>query len=401
MRRMIIAYILLALPSPLLVLFYGLFLLFGSARTFPGRFPRAHRWYRLPLPREAARCSDGSAYSIYLKKGSGNKLVVFFSGGGMSWNAYTAARPYTLRRILTGDIYYYPRVSRYQELLRGGMMLPGDKRNPFKDWNILYIPYASADLHTGDARFPYRDLRGREKVLYHEGVRNVAAALAAAQPIFGPPEQLLIAGDSAGAISCLAQAPNVLRHFPCARVAVYSDSGQLYSPKWQEIIRDVWHADPRLVDCLADGNLLTNWFRLLRGQLGDDVEYLLSCSIYDETLASYQNKLNYDRYARSKQALLEFNQHLNETVTALSRELPAFHYFLSEQSKKASDGSTAHTAACFPWFYRKTAQGVSVAEWLNDAVNSAKPYNVGRELLALAASSAPEPAASEAQVGRA
>jgi hypothetical protein len=91
--------------------------------------------------------------------------------------------------------------------------------------------------------------------------------------------------------------------------------------------------------------------------------------------------MNNDLFALDSRALSEFNLHFNKTVYTLSNKIPNYRYFISEQDKKEKDGSTAHTAARYKRFYSKTSLGLSLADWLDDAVNSGKFYNVGEELL--------------------
>ena len=53
--------------------------------------PEIGRWVRL----YADGCMTANGEEVYadFQLGSENKLLLFFLGGGVSWNAYTAARP--------------------------------------------------------------------------------------------------------------------------------------------------------------------------------------------------------------------------------------------------------------------------------------------------------------------
>ena len=44
--------------------------------------PKIIPWYRISIPEGIT--GDGSAYHIYIKKGTGKNLCVFLSGGGSS-----------------------------------------------------------------------------------------------------------------------------------------------------------------------------------------------------------------------------------------------------------------------------------------------------------------------------
>ncbi len=383
MKRLLL-YALAATFSPAIAAAYGISWLLRGARPFRGSFPSTHRWYRLAIPAERARSSDGSPYAVYLKKGTVNRLVVFFSGGGVSWDGYTAARPITPATLLNGeDAYYFPAVHRYLELMNGGILAANDPRNPFNDWSFILLPYSTGDFHVGHGTFAYRDRRGRDRVLYHWGARNVRAALEVAAPLFGSPEQLLIAGESAGAFGCVAQAPEVLKHFAgCRRIIIYSDSGQLFWPRWQEVVRDVWKADPVFWECITSGgNLILDWFRWLYGRLGDRAIYLQSCSIYDGILSTFQSKMNHGAFVCDRRAISGFALHLGETVRALSREVPGYRYYLTDQGQSPRDGSTPHTTCRYARFYSGGPKGVSVAAWLEDAASGRRLHNVGEGLV--------------------
>lgn len=377
-----LALVILLLFSPVIALAYGLLMLFGRAHRFKGTFPRTHRWFIHTLPTDQARCSDGSPYSIYLKRGTVNKLVVYFSGGGLAWDAYTAARPTTLRTMLFGgEGYYFGRVMTYLEIINGGILAPWDPRNPFNDWNCVFIPYATGDCHVGDNDYSYTDARGRQRVLHHHGARNVDAALDAALPIFGCPDEVLVAGESAGAIGCVAQAPNVARRLGCGHLTVYSDSGQMYTPRWPQILRENWRVEQPLAACVADGNLLLHWFRWLNREMDGRVTLLQSCSSHDGTLAAYESKLNGGDFTYDARELADFNARLCRVFSTLAGELPNYRFYLSEQGRNPRDGSTLHTAARYPWYYSRNAEGISVASWLDDAVNRGSLYHVGQGLL--------------------
>ncbi len=60
----------------------------GDARDYDGKNIPG-QWYRLPV--QDGICGDGSAYHIYINYGSCDSLCVFFSGGGMVWDAILSA----------------------------------------------------------------------------------------------------------------------------------------------------------------------------------------------------------------------------------------------------------------------------------------------------------------------
>ena len=195
------------------------------AKIFSGSFPKTHTWYQLPLPRGKASCSEGSAYHISVKRGATNKLVVFFAGGGMSWDETSAAHPISIWSLFNGQgLTYFSRIG-IQEWAKAGLLGAKNPKNPFNDWNYILLPYATGDFHVGDNDFAYPGRWRQRKILRHYGARNVTASLEAAKELFPPPEQLLIAGESAGALGCVAQAAHVVEYWAqysttCAGAAV-------------------------------------------------------------------------------------------------------------------------------------------------------------------------------------
>ncbi|MCL1801051.1 MAG: hypothetical protein FWG25_06795, partial [Promicromonosporaceae bacterium] len=50
-----------------------------------------------------------------------------------------------------------------------GLFKTTDKRNPFRDWHMVNIPYVTADFHIGNHDFPYQSANNEPKVLHHHG----------------------------------------------------------------------------------------------------------------------------------------------------------------------------------------------------------------------------------------
>ena len=124
--------------------------------------PKLNKWYAIDI--DEAISADGSRWQGYIKKGSENKVMVLFFGGGLSVDEYTAAR--TLERE---DGFYNARITtglnvmaRYIEKYEIGS---SSKNNPFKDWSIIAIPYNNGDFHSGQGEFEYTALDGSKQIL--------------------------------------------------------------------------------------------------------------------------------------------------------------------------------------------------------------------------------------------
>lgn len=173
-------------------------------------------WYRLPVSEGLS--GDGSEYYVYVRQGTSRHLCIFFSGGGMAWNEYTAARPVSGGKLTAGmPNYYWNNLRPFTQIMniRVGLTDLVNPLNPFKDWSFLIVTYATGDLHVGENDFPYTAEDGSQQIVHFHGRRNFRAAMEHAVVYFPDPDKLLIAGDSAGAFAVPALTDEILsRYYP-------------------------------------------------------------------------------------------------------------------------------------------------------------------------------------------
>ena len=108
------------------------------------------------------------------------------------------------------------------------------RKNPFRDWTFLVLPYASGDFHSGTGEYHYMD-GSKERVVYHNGYNNYSAFMNAAMPYVGNPDTLLVTGFSAGGFATSLLADDVIDRFPSAEnITVCVDSSLLLYDGWHE-----------------------------------------------------------------------------------------------------------------------------------------------------------------------
>ena len=339
---------------------------------------KSHKWYHHPL----TRCitSNGQHYSITMKKGTVNRLLVNFIGGGMSWNEETASRPITLTSAFGSKEAFY--ISYLSNMMLGlmhiGLLKADDKRNPFNDWYILNIPYVSADFHLGNNDFPYQSLKGEAKILHHHGNKIFETILTILKKFYKEsPEVLLVMGVSAGGFGCMAHAPTIKDLYPeCKKVIVYSEGTHIRSPIWREIAKNVWKVKDELQAYIESEDLIFDLFRYAKDNMSPDTLFLHSNSIWDSELVRFTNKMYHGKLEVNPEALSYFNNTLKETVSKLKNEIPNYFYYLTDYGKK-KNGTTPHIFIGSPaLFYGKIQDDTSIAEWLDQAVNG-QAINVG------------------------
>lgn len=120
----------------------------GLSKTFLMKHPELEgepevgKWYRITP--ETAKSSNGTEWHGILRKGSENKLVVYFFGGGVSITEETSK----------GGKEFYAEDMTGQDYVATWGIGSNDASNPFKDWSFLVIPYASGDFHMWHRRIP-------------------------------------------------------------------------------------------------------------------------------------------------------------------------------------------------------------------------------------------------------
>ena len=117
--------------------------------------PKVGKWYKITS--QDMLCSDGSQYKAFFRKGSENKVLIYFAGGGISINAETAKEDMFIRRVAPIDKFANNMMN------SGGIATPIDG-NPFKDWTVIALPYATGDFHSGTNDFEYTDKDGNKKI---------------------------------------------------------------------------------------------------------------------------------------------------------------------------------------------------------------------------------------------
>ena len=346
--------------------------------------PQKMIWYRVPLERGLS--GDGSEYYIYVKLGDPQKLCIFFSGGGVAWNEYTAARPVTGGKVAAKEPnFYWNNLRPFTQLMNinvGITDISSDK-NPFKDWSFVVITYATGDFHIGCNDYPYKAEDGSDQVLHFHGYVNFRESMKVAKDLFPNPEALLIAGNSAGAFAVPALAGEIVEeYYPKSRnITLFSDSGLLLYKHWRRTARNIWQAKESFYKPIHTDNITLDWYRDLYEREGGRLRYLYSSSVRDYLLSAYYNDIVNKKYVTDADVQQEYFEQNKKMISQLKEITPYFGIFLNEwKIPLITSGGTVHCSVREPHFTLFTQNGISMADWLKDAVEG-KVYDVGLDLL--------------------
>lgn len=326
--------------------------------------PKAGKWYQVSI--KNAKSSDGSEWHGFFRKGIENKLVVYFFGGGVSVNEYTASH---------STAFYTPTCKNQAFMAEQGLGNQKDN-NPFKDWSFVLIPYATGDFHVGTGEFKYKDEKGNEKTLYHNGYNNYSKFIEKAKSYVGSPETLLVTGFSAGGFAASLLADDVIGHFPSAtNITVSVDSSLLLNDKWHDYAVNVWKAPTEVSQRLTGNNLVLDSLTALH-QKRPDAKILFDCSVRDAELCRFQSYFDTGNINSTKANGDKFQKDLKAMVEGLQTNIDGVGIFIWELGADKDSKNTQHTIL-YGQFTDKLNRDKSIADWMIDAVNgNVKSYGL-------------------------
>ena len=329
--------------------------------------PVVGEWYEV-TPDDAIS-SDGSEWHGIFRKGSENKVVVYFFGGGVSITGETSEG---------GTDFFATSMMGQDFVAMGGIGSTVDE-NPFKDWTFIVIPYASGDFHTGTGEYHYTE-NGKEKVVYHNGYNNYTSYINMVKEYIGEPDTLLITGFSAGGFATSLLADDVIDHFPKAEnITVCVDSSLLLYDGWHESAVNLWKAPEEISDRLTSDNIVLDSLTALYRKRGDSVKILFDCSYRDDTLLQYQSYIDNGKMDNTKELGDKFSLDLKEMVKGLQTNIPNIGIYIWDYGKDEETGNTQHTIISSNVF-DKLGNDMSVCEWMYAAVQG-DIQSIGLELL--------------------
>jgi hypothetical protein len=221
----------MSLPSLLRQAALGLGLLTGLA---------AHaaylKWETIELPTASgASCGNGTPYRFFVNRSPfTTKTVVMYEGGGACWEKATCEnKGGVLLSAANPDGIPANYMQDWNRQAHLGLVTPFTARvDPLtsvqtQSWNIVYMPYCTGDVHTGNKVTTYSDDAG-SVAWYHRGGVNAKAVTTWLAANLPKPEVLLLTGFSAGGTGSTANFPQMRTGLGAKNAALLADSGPLF-----------------------------------------------------------------------------------------------------------------------------------------------------------------------------
>lgn len=199
----------------------------------PGRY---NKWQTVQLsPETGAVCGNGSPYKFFVNRvpGSSN-TVLYYEGGGACWDYESCTGQTGIRgaRNPDGIPDDYMALANPRATLASPFIfrLHPWSRVKTQDWNMVYVPYCTGDIYSGDKVAVYEDPTGENEPLvwHHNGVRNSHAIMTWLKENLQRPGQMLATGCSAGGVGSMTNYHPARLSLAPTKGFLINDSGPIF-----------------------------------------------------------------------------------------------------------------------------------------------------------------------------
>lgn len=296
-------------------------------------------------------CSRGTPYQFFVRKAENTeKLLVYFQGGGACWNALTCRAEGGTFDDSVGPLE--------QELgFYDGIFNYDNPQNPLIDYNVVFIPYCTGDIHLGDNDMSY--LGG--VTIEHRGADNTMATLNWAFENFSTPESIVVAGTSAGAYGAVYYTDVIADQYPDANIVQHGDAGVGVSPVGWDVLKlwDIYANIPQFETPFDPETFELKQLYLNTAQAHPNVRLSQYTTAADDVQVTF--------YTFSAPQGAAWADLMYASLDALD-ELPNFNSYVS--------GGASHTILARPEFYTLTTNGVKFIDWFNAVLAGEDVENV-------------------------
>ncbi|MGZ3418791.1 MAG: pectin acetylesterase-family hydrolase [Polyangiales bacterium] len=332
-------------------------------------------WTRIEFPTGYCRNGESAHLMVHLN-GKSKKFLVYLEGGGACFNDASC-------NLLTADLPSY--------VLGGGIFNFTRADNPFRDWNIFYVPYCTGDVHAGDiAESTPGPVTGKTRFSGYSNMKLYLSRILATMP---DATDEALAGSSAGGFGVGLMADLIVRNSPASvdRFTMIDDSGppmaKKYIPtclqaQWQSIwgldntiLKDCGLACPKvddfvtdyvqfLIDKYAKGSAASKFMAGLVSSTGDSViSTFFGFGANDCTMTAPLSAATYKAGLSGIRSLIQ----------PQTDHFGTFYYESTLHTTLLTDVATGVTGG----LYDTNVGGIKLTDWLADLLAHKKAAHVG------------------------
>ena len=186
-------------------------------------FENNESWFWVPKDEMLTRSGQTSGYGVNFNSSS-TKLLIYLEGGGVCFNAVTCFQ--NPNKFDETDFQNLLASTGGQGTL--GIYNRSSTQNPFDDWNYVYVPYTTGDIHSGNN--PSSDVPGGLNNQVMVGFNNITEVLNDIAPFFKERgvTEVFLSGASAGGYGTLINYNQVAESFPDLNISMIADSSPIF-----------------------------------------------------------------------------------------------------------------------------------------------------------------------------
>ncbi len=210
--------------------------------------PAGWSWF----PIENTFCRDGSGNGLFVRFTDSDKLLIYFEGGGAcTTKGFCHFNPKNVNEILSGDGQtvlgtalaaapgrQQPGV--YSANVLSGIFDDANAANPYKGWNMVYVPYCTGDVHFGSN--PAAMVPGVPEPQKLVGYLNTREFMSHVAPTFKDKiSRFVVTGASAGSFGTALNFSMIADSFKGIQGDAILDSGAPFEDAyWPACLQQSW-----------------------------------------------------------------------------------------------------------------------------------------------------------------
>jgi hypothetical protein len=317
-------------------------------------------------------CRNGSAAGLSVSLNpSSKKVMIYLEGGGACFDSGTCAQnPVSVGAKMPAGTGIFDR---------------SNADNPVADWNMVYVPYCTGDVHIGDATDVM--VPGVTGAQQFTGRRNLESFLARLVPTFKGADQVLLTGVSAGGFGASANAEFVQNKFGSIPVTMIDDSGPGISNEFvpsclAEKYKAYWGIGKTILalcgsDCTDDGDFTVQYAQHVAKQAHTTFNGLIE-SNQDQTIRLFDG-IATNNGANDCKGVLGVTPMDAKMFEAGLLDVRKREQALDEHFGTFFPSSTQHTWIAGASFYTATAgpDNVRMVDWFKDILTGKKAAHLG------------------------
>ena len=302
------------------------------------------------VPGGDCACADGSEFNFWMRKADPTKVVLFLEGGGACFDAATCA--FTEGQSTTYDWNISPDDD---PSLMSGIFDFDRPENPFAGYSFVYVPYCTGDIHLGNKVSEYSP----DLTVEHVGFINGLTAAAYLSDTLPDATEVVVVGESAGAIAAPLYGGIVSDLLPDAQVTVFSDGSGAYpnDPNGGAAFDALWNTSANLPGWEVNEGLTA-------GELNAPRMWI-QAGLHDPEMVMSRFDFAYDEVQGAFMSLTGADtSDLGATMAANEAAIEAAGVV---QHSFTAPG-TEHTLVRGDEFYDMEVGGVRLSDWVADVI---------------------------------